>query len=263
MADAPAHAMTRRTIHGDGLPLAVWEGPRNGPTVLFVHGYPDTHVVWDRVVERLAGDFHCVVYDVRGAGESGVPADRAGYRLAHLRADLAAVLDAVAPSEQVHLVGHDWGSLQAWDAVVRADGEPALTGRFASYTTISGPCLDHVSAWTSAAWRGGWQRKREALRQLRHSWYVFAFQIPVLPELVLRRVNRRLLATRQHGTYHFADTLARGRGARRQPLPREHPGSATGSAGRPLHVPARAAAGPASGRVRDPGVLPRPASFRP
>ena len=54
MADAPAHAMSRRTIHGDGLQLAVWEGPRNGPTVLFVHGYPDTHVVWDRVVERLA-----------------------------------------------------------------------------------------------------------------------------------------------------------------------------------------------------------------
>ena len=207
MADAPAHAMSRRTIHGDGLQLAVWEGPRNGPTVLFVHGYPDTHVVWDRVVERLAGDFHCVVYDVRGAGESGVPADRAGYRLAHLRADLAAVLAAVASSEQVHLVGHDWGSLQAWDAVVRADGEPALSGRFASYTTISGPCLDHVSAWTSAAWRGGWQRKRGALRQLRHSWYVFAFQVPVLPELVLRRVNRRLLERRQHGTYHFADTL--------------------------------------------------------
>ena len=144
MADAPAHAITRRTIEGDGLPLAVWEGRRNGPTVVLVHGYPDTHVVWNRVVERLAGDFHCVVYDVRGAGESGVPAARAGYLLEHLRADLVAVLDAVAPTEPVHLVGHDWGSIQAWDAVVRASSDPALSGRITSYTTISGPCLEHV-----------------------------------------------------------------------------------------------------------------------
>jgi pimeloyl-ACP methyl ester carboxylesterase len=207
MAAAPAHAMTRRTIEGDGLQLAVWEGPRNGPTVVLVHGYPDTHVVWNRVVERLAGNFHCVLYDVRGAGESGVPAGRAGYQLEHLRADLVAVLDAVAPHEPVHLVGHDWGSLQAWDAVVRTSSDPALSGRFTSYTTISGPCLEHVSAWAHAAWHGGWRRKREALRQLRHSWYVFAFQLPVLPELVLRRANRRLLATRPGGTHHFATTL--------------------------------------------------------
>jgi pimeloyl-ACP methyl ester carboxylesterase len=207
MADAPTHAMTRRTIEGDGLSLAVWEGRRNGPTVVLVHGYPDTHVVWNRVVERLAGDFHCVVYDVRGAGESEVPPERAGYLLEHLRADLVAVLDAVAPTEPVHLVGHDWGSLQAWDAVVRASSEPALSGRITSYTTISGPCLEHVAAWAHAAWRGGWRRKREALRQLRHSWYVVAFQLPVFPELVLRRVNRRLLVTRRSGTYHFAETL--------------------------------------------------------
>jgi pimeloyl-ACP methyl ester carboxylesterase len=207
MADAPAPTLTRRTVEGDGLPIAVWETQRTGTTVVLVHGYPDTHVVWNRVVERLGSAFHCVVYDVRGAGDSGVPADRSGYRLEHLRSDLVAVLDAVSPSAPVHLVGHDWGSLQAWDAVVRADSAPGLAGRIATYTTISGPCLDHVSAWTRAAWRGGWTRKREALRQLRHSWYVFAFQVPTLPEIVLRRLNRRLLATRQGGSYHFAATL--------------------------------------------------------
>jgi pimeloyl-ACP methyl ester carboxylesterase len=207
VGDAAQPTMTRRTVPSGDLDLAVWEGPRNGPTVVLVHGYPDTHVVWDRVVGRLAATHHCVVYDVRGAGESGVPSDRAGYRLARLRADLVAVLDAVAPGRTVHLVGHDWGSLQSWDAVVRAPSEPALSGRFASYTTISGPCLEHISAWTRAARRGGWTRKREALRQLRHSWYVFAFQVPVLPELVLRRVNRRLIRNRQRGTYHFARTL--------------------------------------------------------
>lgn len=207
MVESAETVMTRRTVDSGGLPVAAWEGPRNGPTVLLVHGFPDTHVVWDRVVAQLVDRFHCVVYDVRGAGASGVPATRAGYRLEHLRADLTAVLDAVAPSGQVHLVAHDWGSLQAWDAVVRERSDPRLAGRIASYTSISGPCLDHVSAWVRAATRGGWSRKREALRQLRHSWYVFAFQVPVLPELVLRRVNRRLIRSRQRGSYPFASTL--------------------------------------------------------
>ena len=207
MADAPAHAMTRRTIDGDGLPLAVWEGPHNGSTVVLVHGFPDTHVVWDRIVEQLSSTHHVVTYDVRGTGDSGVPSDRSGYRLEHLRADLLAVFDAVAPEAAVHLVAHDWGSLQGWDAVVRARSDPAWSGRIATYTSISGPCLEHVNAWAKAARRGGWTRKREALRQLRHSWYVFAFQLPWLPELVLRRINRRLIRRRQRGTYHFADSL--------------------------------------------------------
>lgn len=197
----------RRTVRGDGLDLAVWEGPRNGPTVVLVHGYPDTHVVWDRVVARLLPAFHCVVYDVRGSGASQLPADREGYRLEHLRADLAAVIDVVSPDQPVHLVGHDWGSLQCWDAVVRMDSEPRLAGRIATYTTISGPCLDHVRALRRSAQRGGWRRRREALSQLRHSWYVFAFQVPVLPEVVLRRVNRRVLRRRDPASLHFAATL--------------------------------------------------------
>ncbi len=207
MTDASIPRMTRRMVRSGDLTLAVWEGPRTGPTIVLVHGYPDTHVVWTRLVELLSLSHHCVVYDVRGAGASGVPRERTGYALARLRADLIAVLDAVAPTGPVHLVGHDWGSIQGWDALVRAESEPALSGRIASYTTISGPCLEHVGAWVKAAWHGGWNRKREALRQLRRSWYVLAFQVPWLPEVVLRRVNRRLIRTRQRGTYHFARTL--------------------------------------------------------
>ncbi len=207
MPDPAEPSMTRRRVESDGLPLAVWEGPNTGPTVVFVHGFPDTHVVWNRVVAQLVDDFHCVVYDVRGAGDSGVPSSRAGYRLEGLRADLAAVIDAVSPDVPVHLVGHDWGSIQAWDAVVRATSDAPLTGRISTYTTISGPCLDHVSALMGAARRGGWDRKREALGQALHSWYIFAFQVPLLPELVLRAVNRRLIANREPGRYHFADSL--------------------------------------------------------
>ena len=183
---APSHGTALR-VSSEDLQLAVWRSGAEGPPVVFVHGYPDTHTVWDRVIALLAGRFRCLAYDVRGAGDSDAPQGREGYRLTHLLNDLVAVLDSQFPDEPVHLVAHDWGSIQAWDAVVRERSDARLHGRIASYTTISGPCLQHADAYVSAARRGDWRRKREALRQLRHSWYVYAFHVPVLPDLVLRR----------------------------------------------------------------------------
>lgn len=173
-----ASAVRTRRVRGDGVGLAVFERGE-GPTVLLVHGFPDTHAVWDAVAERLAPRFHVVTYDVRGAGASSRPAGRDAYRFEHLVADMRAVLDAVSPSGPVHLAGHDWGAIQSWEAVC------AMPERFASYTSISGPCLDHASHWMRTALRRP-SRIRAVARQLAHSWYIAAFQAPVLPELVWR-----------------------------------------------------------------------------
>jgi NAD(P)-dependent dehydrogenase (short-subunit alcohol dehydrogenase family) len=89
--------------------------------------------------------------------------------------DLAAVVRAVT-DQPVHLIAHDWGSIQAWAAV----SDPALRQLFRSYTSISGPDLDHVGDWMRRAGKG------RVLRQLLHSWYIGAFQVPVVPELVWR-----------------------------------------------------------------------------
>jgi len=104
-----------RTVAGlGGLSLAGQERGRAGaPTVILVHGYPDNHHLWDLVAEHLEADHHVVTYDVRGAGESGVPNGRSGYRMEALVADLVAVADAVSPDRPVHLVAHDWGSIQS------------------------------------------------------------------------------------------------------------------------------------------------------
>ncbi|MGH3500526.1 MAG: alpha/beta fold hydrolase [Nocardioidaceae bacterium] len=202
--------MTEHTVHSDRLDLKAWTGPDNGPTVLFVHGYPDTHAVWDPVMDRLADRFRCLTYDVRGAGASGTPASRDGYELANLVTDLVAVMDTLSPERPVHLVAHDWGSIQAWEAVVRARWERRLTGRIASYTTISGPCLAHLQAFVAAARHGGWDRRREALTQAVRSWYIYAFCVPVLPEPVLRSITKRPALVRALlGTGHFGPTLPR------------------------------------------------------
>jgi pimeloyl-ACP methyl ester carboxylesterase len=174
----------RRVLAADGVELAVFtEGDPRQPAVLLVHGYPDTHRVWDRVAAELAACHHVIRYDVRGSGASGHPARLAGYRLDRLADDLFTVIDAVAPGRPVHVAGHDWGSIQAWEAVTCA----RAAGRIASFTTISGPCLDHV---------GYWFRRRVARPTPRHlaelstqalrSWYIAAFQLPLLAPLAWR-----------------------------------------------------------------------------
>ncbi|CAM02828.1 NADP-dependent 3-hydroxy acid dehydrogenase YdfG [Saccharopolyspora erythraea NRRL 2338] len=187
--------MTRRVVTtGDGLSLAVWEhGDPDRPTVVAVHGYPDDHSVWDGVVRVLAEHYHVVTYDVRGAGESDKPRERAAYRLDRLVGDLAAVLDAVSPDRPAHLLAHDWGSIQAWQAVT----EEQLRARIASFTSISGPCLDHAGAWMRGQWRRPTPRNlRQLLTQLAFSGYIGFFQLPVLPELAwYSGAMSRLLST--------------------------------------------------------------------
>ncbi|MFC4856758.1 SDR family oxidoreductase [Actinophytocola glycyrrhizae] len=183
--------MGRRWVESGGVRLAVYEdGPVDGVPVVLVHGYPDNASVWDGVVAELAGRFRVVRYDVRGTGESGAPGSRDGYLIERLVEDLAAVVRSVA-DRPVHLVAHDWGSIQAWGAV----SDPDLRGLFASYTSISGPDLDHLGAWMRTA------DKRRVLRQLVHSWYIGAFQVPVLPELVWRVPGLR---RKFHATYRDA-----------------------------------------------------------
>lgn len=141
----PDQPFVRRQVvpRGD-VDLAVFEGgDRDAPVVLMVHGYPDTHRLWRGVGALLADDFRVVAYDTRGQGDSVTGAPDVSFTLDVLANDLFAVIDAVSPDRPVHVVGHDWGSIQAWHAVCR----PGAEERIASFTSISGPNLAHVSSW--------------------------------------------------------------------------------------------------------------------
>ncbi len=168
----------------DGVRLSVTiDGRSDGPTVVLVHGYPDNSSMWGGVAASLGVAHRVVTYDVRGAGQSDKPSGRASYRLDQLADDLRAVVEAVQPTGKVHLVAHDWGSIQTWHAVT-GDG---LRGRVASYTSLSGPSLDHAGAWFRAQLRRPTpKRLKNALSQFLHSWYILAFQIPFVPDLLWR-----------------------------------------------------------------------------
>lgn len=199
-----------RTVRSHDLDLSVTEhSPASAetPTVVLVHGFPDRQQVWDRLVERLPLDrLHVVTYDVRGAGASGTPDGVDGYRMEVLVDDLASVLDAVLPDGgRAHLVGHDWGSTQVWEAATVASTDPRLRGRLASFTAVCGPRLDHVS-WLFDHPQG---RRLALARQLAHSWYVGFFRLPVLPELAWRRGARSLArsAARREGVSWDVDAV--------------------------------------------------------
>jgi pimeloyl-ACP methyl ester carboxylesterase len=203
--------MTRFVSSTNGVRIAVHESGRpDGPVIVAVHGYPDNHAVWDGVAAELGEDFRFVAYDVRGAGESDKPSARSAYRIEQLGDDLAAVLDAVSPDAPVHLLGHDWGSIQLWAPLA----EPRFAGRVSTFTSISGPSFDHVGVW----FRGRGHRVA-TLRQLAASVYMGLFQVPRLPELVLRhapvervvgREFRRSTADKTNGINLYRANMARG-----------------------------------------------------
>ncbi|GGZ04774.1 alpha/beta fold hydrolase [Streptomyces nitrosporeus] len=174
-----------RWVSTGGIELCVAEsGDPANPTVVLVHGYPDSKEVWARVADRLAERWHVVLYDVRGHGRSTAPRPlRGGFTLEKLTDDFLAVADAVSPDRPVHLVGHDWGSVQSWEFVTVGRTE----GRIASFTSVSGPCLDHFGHWIKQRMR---DRNARGLGQLlgqgAKSWYVYALHTPALPEMAWR-----------------------------------------------------------------------------
>ncbi|MGI5251014.1 alpha/beta fold hydrolase [Actinacidiphila glaucinigra] len=169
----------------DGVRLAVYEqGDPAGPTVLCVHGFPDDHGVWDGVAGRLAArGLHVVSYDVRGSGASDKPRRTRAYRLPRLAADTTAVADAVSPGAPVHLLTHDWGSVQSWHTV----STPELAHRYASITSISGPDLDHTGRWYRAQLRRpSPARLLKLAKQSLASQYVGFFHLAGIAELACR-----------------------------------------------------------------------------
>ncbi|MFC9895319.1 SDR family oxidoreductase [Nocardia sp. NPDC127579] len=181
---------TERIVGSGEFELAVYEyGDPAGETIVLVHGWPDTHHLWASVIPLLAERFHVVAYDTRGHGRSTRTQRTADYRLDALATDFYAVADAVSPDRPVHVLAHDWGSVQVWEAVC----EPQATARVASFTSVSGPNLDHIGKWmrdrlSRPTPRNVWQ----PFTQLMSSAYTFFFMTPGLP-----RAAFNLLGTEQ------------------------------------------------------------------
>jgi pimeloyl-ACP methyl ester carboxylesterase len=137
-----------------------------GPTVLLLHGFPDTHQVWRKQVKVLAAaGYRVVAPDLRGYGRSDAPAGVFSYTLDQLRSDVLGVLDALH-IDKVFLVGHDWGSLIGWQMATLV---PQRVQRFVALSVGHPAAISHAGL----------------LQHLRMG-YVLGFILPGIAEHTLR-----------------------------------------------------------------------------
>jgi len=158
-----------------------------GSTILFLHGYPDTHATWSELMELLKDDYQVACMDLRGAGKSSRPPKRTDYNVREIFKDITSVVQFLNPSGErsIHLVGHDWGSLIGWCYV----SDPVCSKQLSSYTGISGPHPSLAKQQMLNSIQKGlgswdWEEIRKFLRQGTMSWYILFFQLPVFPELL-------------------------------------------------------------------------------
>jgi pimeloyl-ACP methyl ester carboxylesterase len=147
----------------------------SGRPVVLLHGFPETHRSWDLQVPALVNaSYRTVTPDLRGYGESDRP--HSGYDLATLAGDVVELIDSLGGGP-VNLVGHDWGGVIAWHlASHHAD-------KLERVVILDAP---HPALMARALRKNRVQRRR--------SWYIFFFQLPLLPERWLSKNDGENLA---------------------------------------------------------------------
>lgn len=153
-------------------------GPEDGRLVILLHGFPEFWFGWRHQIGALAGDgYRVVAPDQRGYNKSAKPEDVAAYDIDILAADVIGLADAIG-RRSFAIVGHDWGGAVGWWAVSRY---PDRIERFVALN------ISHPAVWKDAIRNNPAQRKM--------SRYVGFFQLPWLPEFVLRWGNFKSLTS--------------------------------------------------------------------
>lgn len=115
---SPVDGVSFRFIESNGITLRIAEMGESGPLILLAHGWPESWYSWRHQIVALANaGYRVVAPDMRGFGESEAPPNVDDYDVLHTSADLVGILDALG-EETTILVGHDWGAIVAWQAVL-------------------------------------------------------------------------------------------------------------------------------------------------
>ncbi|MGH9659631.1 MAG: alpha/beta fold hydrolase, partial [Bryobacteraceae bacterium] len=158
-----------RSLRANGLSFVITEWGA-GQCVLLLHGFPSTSTLWRNQLPALSeAGFRAVAPDLRGRGATDKPLRVEDYAMSTLVEDVLALEDALGV-QRVHLVGHDWGAVVAWEVAI---AHPERVGRL----VVLG--IPHPSIARS-------------LRQLEMYWYIFLFQFEGLAEAALERDGWRL-----------------------------------------------------------------------
>ena len=180
-------------------------GPTDGELVIALHGFPEFWRGMSGVVTDLArAGYRVVAPDQRGYNLSEKPEGIDAYGVDEMALDVVGLIDAMG-RESAHVVGHDWGAAVAWWlALTRPE-------RLRKLVVINVP---HPSVFA--------REVRGNKKQMRKSWYIFAIQVPALPEKLAfgrrtrARFSRVIAGTANPGSF-APDYLAQLREAWAQP----------------------------------------------
>jgi epoxide hydrolase 4 len=165
--------ITTTFVEANGLRFEVDQCGDGSRLALFLHGFPESKESWRFHMPVVAGlGYTCWAPNLRGYGRSSRPARRRDYRLEHLTADVAGLIDAARAQGvdgPVTLLGHDWGGWIGWSFLL-ADVRP-----LEKFVVMNFP---HPRLFL---------RGLRNVRQLKKSWYMAFFQVPWLPEWALTR----------------------------------------------------------------------------
>jgi pimeloyl-ACP methyl ester carboxylesterase len=151
----------KKSITLDDLTFVV-QDVGDGPPVVLLHGFPDSHSLWRHQVEALVNaGYRVIAPDLRGFGESSKPAEVERYGILDIVGDVLGILDSLGVP-RAHVVGHDWGAALAW---AMAAFVPDRVDRLVALS------VGHPSAFRDAGFA---QREK--------SWYMLLFQFEGIAE---------------------------------------------------------------------------------
>ncbi len=158
-------------VEANGIKFHVMrKGNPSDPALIFLHGFPEFWYGWKNQIDYFgAQGFDVIVPDQRGYNLTEKPPKVSDYKIGTLAKDVIELMNTLDKKE-AYLVGHDWGAAVAWEL---ASNYPE---RFKKVAIVNVP---HPLALKKTLTRN--------FGQLRRSWYMFAFQIPRLPELMASR----------------------------------------------------------------------------
>lgn len=152
-----------------------WVEAGAGRPVLLLHGFPQCWWMWRHQMQPLAdAGFRVIAPDLRGYNLSDKPSGVSAYRMENLVADVEGLIRQT-DLKRAHVVGHDWGGLIGWWLAMLAPDRVERLG------ILNAP---HPAAF---------RREIRMPDQMLRSWYAAAVQLPVLPELAIRRDDFALL----------------------------------------------------------------------
>jgi len=168
-------AIQHKFVQANGLRFHVAACGEGDRLALCLHGFPECWYSWRHQLPLLARlGYRAWAPDLRGYGESDRPLRREDYAIERLMDDVAGLIDASGAASTL-LLAHDWGGVVAWYFVMR---------QVRPLERLVIMNLPHPALM---------ERALRTWRQLVRSWYAFFFQIPWLPEALLRAGNYRAI----------------------------------------------------------------------